>query len=52
MRAVVALLVLAGAGATAAGLLVGGLLWLAPLGLVLLLVGAAMALLGALVLRS
>jgi hypothetical protein len=52
MRAVVVLIVLAGAIALAAGLAVGGLLWLAPLGLVLVVVGAAMALLGALVFRS
>jgi len=52
MRAVVVVVLLLGAIAVAAGLAFGGLLWLAPLGLVLLLVGAAMALLGALVFRS
>ena len=52
MRAVVVVLMLLGVIAVAAGLTVGGLLWLVPFGLVLLLLGAAMALLGALVFRS
>lgn len=52
MRVVVFAIVLLGCIATFAAVSVEGLLWLAVVGVLLVLLGAAMALLGALVLRS